>query len=68
MQNNQVQGVETDNIVKQIDYHKSAEVVKTVMQDIKCLRHVNVNGLRGECVDLNQCIQLQNTVFGFLAT
>ena len=68
MQNNQVQGVETDNIVKQIDYHKSTEVVKTVMQGKKFLRHVNVNSLRDDCVDLKQCIQQQNTVFGFLAT
>ena len=61
-----VEGSCYNNVTECIDYHKSADIVKAVIQGKNCLRNVHVNRIMDKCVDLKQCIQQQDTVFGFL--
>ena len=46
----QIQGAHCNNAMEHIDYQKSADIVKAVIQDKKCLRHININRIMDKCV------------------
>ena len=61
-----VEGSYGNNVTERINYQKSADIVKAVIQGKNCLRNVHVNSISDKCGDLKQCIRQQDTVFGFL--